>query len=255
MNVLLRLAFHGTNYHGFQVQKNALAVCEVVQNAMETVFGSRPQVKGSSRTDAGVHARGFALSFHTGGGIPVEKIPLALNAYLPQDIRVRGAVPVAEDFHARYSATGKEYSYTLLNSEFDDPLQEGLYHRMGGKLDEQAMQTVANVLLGKHDFSAFCASGAKEGDRVRTLHRLDVQRQGQWLEVRAAADGFLYNMVRIVAGTLVQAGKGRMSAEEAAAVLDSCDRGAAGPTLPAEGLCLEKVFYPEALVDPNFFEA
>ena len=255
MNVLLRLAFRGTNYHGFQVQKNALAVCEVVQNAMETVFGSRPQVKGSSRTDAGVHARGFALSFRTGAGMPAEKIPLALNAHLPQDIRVRGAVQVAEDFHARYSATGKEYSYTLLNSEFDEPLQEGLYHRVAGQLDERAMQAAADRLLGEHDFSAFCAAGAKEGDRVRTLRLLNVQRQGEWLVMRAAADGFLYNMVRILAGTLAQAGKGRVSAQDVAAVLDSCDRGKAGPTLPAGGLCLEKVFYPETLVDPNFFEA
>ncbi len=244
MNYLLTLAFNGSRYHGFQVQENALTVCEVVQNAMQAVFGLRPDVKGCSRTDAGVHARGFAMSFQVETGLAAEKIPLALNAHLPPDVRVRAGRPVPGAFHARYSAQGKEYSYRILNAPTDDPLFAGLYHRAGGPLNENAMQAAANALCGQHDFSAFCAAGAKEGSRVRHLQKLAVQRQGEWLEIRAAADGFLYNMVRILAGTLLLAGRGELNAAGAAEILHSRCRQKAGPTLPAAGLCLEEVFYP-----------
>ncbi|MDL2253559.1 tRNA pseudouridine(38-40) synthase TruA [Ruminococcaceae bacterium OttesenSCG-928-I18] len=247
MNVLLTLAFKGTNYHGFQVQDNALSVCEVVQDALQAVLGKRPEVKGSSRTDAGVHARGFALSFRMQGAPPPEKLPLALNAHLPPDIRVREARSVPEDFHARYDAIGKEYTYTLLNSMVDDPLLLGLYYRINGALDEEAMQSAADALAGTHDFSAFCAAGAKPGDRTRTLNSLKAERRGDWVRIRAQADGFLYHMMRILAGTLVLAGQGKLDAGQVAAILASRQRGKAGPTLPAKGLCLERVFYPDSV--------
>ncbi len=251
MNYLLSLAFRGSRYHGFQVQENALTVCEVLQDAMQAVFACRPDVKGCSRTDAGVHARGFALSFAAETALPAEKIPLALNAHLPPDVRVRAAREVPAGFHARYSASGKEYSYRLLNAPTDDPLWEGLYYRVGGALDEAAMQAVAEVLCGEHDFSAFCAAGAKPGSRVRQLRQLSVRREGEWLLLCAGADGFLYNMVRILAGTLLLAGRGELDAAGAADILQSRCRRRAGPTLPAAGLCLERVFYPPGVLEGN----
>ncbi len=245
MNWLLILAFRGTNYHGFQVQKNAQSVCAVLQDAMQAVLGQRPDVKGCSRTDTGVHARGFAVSFHCNTHLPPAKLPLALNAHLSADIRVQSARPVPEEFHARYSASGKEYCYTLLNADVDDPFWQGLYYRVCGELDENAMNAAAARLLGRQDFSAFCSAGAKEGSRVRHLQKLRVEREGLWLRMYAAADGFLYNMVRILAGTLLLAGQGKLGPEDAKAILEGKNRAAAGPTLPAKGLCLQRVFYPE----------
>ncbi len=244
MNVLFTLSFRGTCYHGFQVQNNALSICEVVQDAMEAVFGERIPVKGCSRTDSGVHARGYALSAHCNTHIPLEKLPLALNAHLPQDVRVRDARLVPNEFHARYSAIEKEYSYRFLNSQSDDPLMEGLYYRVCGPLNEELMQKAANELCGRHDFSAFCASGAKEGERTRTITRFTVTRQDNWVIMCVAADGFLYNMVRILAGSLLLVGQNRKEIEAPKHALVAKNRSMAGPTLPAKGLCLEKVIYP-----------
>ncbi len=242
-NFLLIVSFRGTHYHGFQVQKNALTICEVLQNAMQAVFAHRPAVKGCSRTDAGVHARGYALSVCCNTHIPPQKLPQALNAHLPQDVRVRSARLVPNDFHARYSAQGKEYSYRFLNAQADDPLMEGLYYRTGGLLDEAAMHRAAQALCGTHDFTSFCAAGAKEGNHTRTISHLTVQRTGEWVEMRVAADGFLYNMVRILAGTLLAVGQHRTPEDAPKTALLALDRSRAGVTLPAKGLCLEEVFY------------
>ncbi len=244
MNVLLIVSYRGTHYHGFQVQQNALTVCEVLQDAMQVVFSHRPDVKGCSRTDAGVHARGYALNVVCETRIKPEKIPLALNAHLPQDIRVQTAQVVPRAFHARYSVTEKEYSYLILNAPSDDPLMEGLYYRVSGVLDVSAMQAAADVFCGRHDFSSFCSAGAKPGEHTRTITRFEVQRRGDWVKIRVAADGFLYNMVRILAGTLLLAGQRKKTRDEFEKILIGRDRRLAGPTLPAKGLCLEKVFYP-----------
>ena len=245
MNFLLTIGFRGENYHGFQVQENALSVCEVLQDAMQAVFGERPDVKGCSRTDAGVHAENYALSFKVETQVPSEKLPLALNAHLPPDVRVKSARRVPEDFHARYSACAKEYRYTLLNGEVDDPFFSGLYYRVPGPLSEAAMQAAGDVLLGRHDFSAFRAAGGKEGSAVRSVHSLQVRRRGDWVCLAVAGDGFLYHMVRIVAGTLLLAGQGKWPPGRVGEVLESRSRELAGPTLPAKGLCLVRVVYPD----------
>lgn len=244
MNILLTLAFHGGKYHGFQVQKNALGVCSVIQDSMERIFGLRPDVKGCSRTDAGVHARHYALSFRHETPITDEKLPMALNRHLPPDIRVLCACRVPEDFHARYTATGKEYEYIILNGAVDDPFTPGQYYRMYPTLDVEAMQRAADYLTGKHDFSAFMSAGSGMEDTVRTVTALRVERRGPRVVIAIAADGFLYNMVRIIAGTLLRVGTHKMLPGQMAEILQTKDRASAGETLPAKGLFLNRVFYP-----------
>ncbi len=249
-NYLLRMAFDGGAYHGFQVQKNAVSVCETLQDAMRAVFGEAPDVKGCSRTDAGVHAREFCVSFKCETNIPSQKIPLALNMSLPQDIRVLSCQKVPDAFHARYSASAKRYCYVILNSAVDDVFAQNRYLRVAAKLNESAMQQAALPLLGKHDFCAFMSAGSSVQTTVRTIKTLEVNRRGQWVEISVSADGFLYNMVRIIAGTLLKAGEGKMSPQQVAEALRTGKRGLAGPTLAAKGLFLDRVFYPkDALFD------
>ena len=246
MNIRLTLCFDGTAYCGFQVQNNGVSVCETVQNALEAVLGARPPVKGCSRTDAGVHALAFCLNFHADCAVPLKKLPLALNAHLPRDVRVLAADPVPEDFHARYAAHSKTYCYRIWNSPIDRPFDEPYSHRVNAPLDEAAMQAAAARLVGTHDFLAFCAAGsdvAARGDTVRTVTDCRVRREGALVTVTVTADGYLYNMVRILAGTLVQAGLHRIPPEAVDAILAGRDRKAAGPTLPAKGLFLQAVDY------------
>ena len=246
MNILLWLAYKGTNYSGFQVQPNGVTVCAVVQDAMQSVFGTRPDVKGCSRTDAGVHARRFALNFHYDGRIPVQRIPLALNARLPMDVRALAAQQVPDDFHARYAAHTKTYLYRIHNHPIDSPFDAAYYTRVPRRLDVDAMQRAAEQFVGKHDFLALCAAGssaAAHGDTVRTITDCHVTRKGDEVDIEVTADGYLYNMVRILAGTLCEVGAGRMQPDAIPGILASRDRSQAGPTLPAKGLFLEKVDY------------
>lgn len=248
MTYLLWIAYKGTNYGGFQVQPNAPTVCAAVQDAMQRVLGCRPDVKGCSRTDAGVHARRFALSFCYTGKVPAEKMVQAFNAHLPPDIRALEIWPVAENFHARYAAHAKTYRYYILNARVDDPFTFDTCCRIGPELDVAAMQAAAERLVGTHDFLALCASGssvAAHGDTVRTITRCTVERAGDRVTITVTADGYLYNMVRILAGTLVEAGMHKRTPESIPALLASRDRRRAGQTLPAKGLFLEDVAYPE----------
>lgn len=251
MNTLIRMAFRGTAYHGFQVQKNAPTVCAALQDAMQGVFGVRPDVKGCSRTDAGVHARDFCVSFRHQTDIPCEKLPLALNSRLPEDIRVRTAQRVPEDFHARYSAVEKEYEYVILNALIEDVFARGLYYRAPGPLGAAAMDAAGRALVGCHDFAAFMSSGSDVQDTRRTVTRLCVRRAGDRVILAVAADGFLYNMVRIIAGTLLAVGQGRMGCADVENALALKDRAKAGNTLPAKGLFLHRVTYPEAQLSVN----
>lgn len=249
MNVLLWLAYKGTNYAGFQVQPNGVTVCAVLQNAIEAVLGTRPDVKGCSRTDAGVHARRFAVNFHYGGRPEPRRLVLALNAHLPADVRVLAARPVPEAFHARYAAHAKTYRYYLRCSAVDDPFTLDTCYRVGAPLDVPAMRAVAAHVVGTHDFSAFCAAGssaAAHGDTVRTVLACDVSGEGESIVITVTADGYLYNMVRILAGTLVEVGRGKLTPDAIPAILAGKDRTAAGPTLPAKGLFLEEVVYDPA---------
>ena len=246
MNILVRLAYDGTNYCGFQVQPNGPTVAAAFQNGLEAVLGSRPDIKGCSRTDAGVHALDFALNFHADTRIPMEKLPLALNMHLPDDIRVRSARQVPEDFHARYSAHAKTYRYRIRNSAVESPFDSRYTVRIPRPLDVGRMQAAADCCVGTHDFSAFCAAGssaAAHGDTVRTISACRVWREDDLVRIEVTADGYLYNMVRIRAGTLTAAGAGRLAPQAVADILAGRDRSRAGPTLPARGLFLYRVEY------------
>lgn len=242
-NLMLTLRYRGTNYHGFQVQKNGITVCQVLQDAIQEVFGSRLDVKGCSRTDAGVHANGFVLSFRTPNAIPCHKVPEALNAHLPGDVAVRDCREAPADFHPRYSCTGKRYLYKIHNSRVRDPFLENLALLVRTPIAEEAMNRAAGAFLGAHDFSAFCAAGGSVEDKVRTIHDCGVTRRGELVTLSITGDGFLYNMVRIIAGTLLEVGAGRMAEEELPAILAGRDRSRAGPTAPPWGLYLDEVFY------------
>ena len=247
MTYLLWISYKGTNYAGFQVQPNAPTVCAVLQDAMQAALGQRPDVKGCSRTDAGVHARRFALSFCYTGRVPMEKFVPALNAHLPPDIRALAVQPVADDFHARYAAHAKTYHYYILNARVDDPFTFDTCYRVAAPLDLAAMQAAAQQFVGTHDFAALCASGssaAAHGDTARTITECNVVKSGNHFVISVTADGYLYNMVRILAGTLVEAGLHKRAPESIPALLASRDRRQAGQTLPAKGLFLEKVEYP-----------
>ena len=251
MNILLDLSYDGTNFCGFQVQKNGVSVCETVQNALKALFGARPDVKGCGRTDAGVHALHYALNFWAETSIPVEKLPLALNRHLPDTVRVNEARQVPQEFHARYSAHTKTYVYRIWNSPVESPFEAAYHHRVSAPLNAEAMDKAAAKFVGRHDFLSLCSAGssvAAKGDTVRTISACKVERQGPLVTVTVTADGYLYNMVRILAGTLVEAGRGALDPDTVPAILAGRDRSLAGPTLPAKGLFLKQVDYPpEAL--------
>ncbi|MCF6097633.1 tRNA pseudouridine(38-40) synthase TruA [Thermovorax subterraneus] len=243
LNVKILLEYDGSNYHGWQRQKNALTIQEVVEKAVFKVTGEKVKVIGAGRTDAGVHARGQVANFHTNCRIPVERLPYAINSHLPEDIAVKGAQVVPDDFHARYSAKSKVYSYTIYNAPFPSPLMRKYSYFYPYTLDVGAMQEAAKAFVGVHDFAAFRASGSSVKSSVRNVIRLEVRKASNVITIEVEADGFLYNMVRIIAGTLLEVGSGKLAPEEIPFVISSRDRERAGITLPAHGLCLEKVVY------------
>lgn len=242
-NLLVTIAFEGTRYHGFQVQKNALSVCEVFQNALESVVGSRCDVKGCSRTDSGVHARMYCISFKTTAGIRCDKLGLALNRFLPDDIAVLDAKEVPDDFHARYSCTGKQYVYKIYNSAVKDPFSPNLAYRYGYPLDVEMLDAEARAFVGRHDFAAFRSIKSDVEDTVRTITEFTVTRKDKHVLFTVTGDGFLYNMVRIMAGTLIFIAEGKIARGGIPAIIESKDRKNAGKTMPARGLYLNKVYY------------
>ncbi len=243
MNTLIYMQYKGTNYHGFQVQKNAVTICEVLQNAMQKLYGTRPDVKGCSRTDAGVHALEYCVSYHQPKPIASHKLPLALNRFLPEDIRVFSAKEVGEDFHARYSAKSKEYVYKIQNSHVHNVFTSGLSWRVSKKLDVEAMQKAAKFICGTQDFSSFVSIKSDIQDNVRTVYFLNVAKNGDEITFHICANGYLYNMVRIIVGTLVEVGTGRMEVDDVEHIINDKDRNRAGDTAPACGLFLYKVNY------------
>ena len=242
-NVLIYMRYDGTRYHGWQVQENAVSVQQVFQDAIEHVFGTRLPVTGCSRTDAGVHAMMYACNFRTASAIPCDKIPLALNANLPDDIGVYACRDVPPDFHARYSCKAKRYLYRIRNSALRDPFEMGRAAVVRFPLDENVLHTAAQDFLGTHDFAAFAAAGGSVEDTVRTVTHAAVYRTGETVCFEVQADGFLYNMVRIMTGTLLDIAAGKIDREGIPDILRSLDRSRAGVTAPPQGLYLKEVFY------------
>lgn len=242
--LLLTLMFDGTRYHGWQVQKNALAIQQVVQDALEAVLHTRPDLSGCSRTDAGVHANMYCC--HLCADIDPYRLVPALNAHLPHDIAVQDARVVPEDFHARYSAFGKEYLYKIWNAHPRNPFLEGYALHYRRPLDLPLLKEQAAYFLGKHDFTSFCSVKCDVEDTVRTVRRLTLEQDGALVTVAIEADGFLYNMVRIIVGTLLFINEGRIAPGEIPAIFDARDRNRAGKTAPAHGLYLNHIYYGEA---------
>ncbi len=240
---LLYLKYDGTNYHGWQVQPNGVTVQEKMCDATEAIFGTRLNITGCSRTDSGVHANMFCCHFDTEKDIAPKNIVAAFNANLPRDISVFDCKEVDSDFHARYSARGKNYVYKILNSPVRDPFLEGYAIRIGKPLDVDMLNNAMTPIIGKHDFSAFCAAGCSVEDHVRTVSHFSLERKGDMVELSVTADGFLYNMVRIIAGTVLDIATGKIGADSVADIIESKDRTRAGQTAPACGLYLNQVFY------------
>ncbi len=259
MNYLITLAYDGTNYCGYQVQPNGRSIAQTFQDALQAVVGTRPDTKGCSRTDAGVHARGFALNFHLENGLnfPLQKLPLALNAHLPADIRVLSACAVPEDFHARYAAHTKTYHYRIRNGAADSPFDARFTTKINRPLGLAKMQAAAKDFIGTYDCISLCAAGssaAAHGDTVRTITDCSVLQDAtdpEILTISITANGYLYNMVRIVAGTLVEIGQGKRAADSVPAILASKNRQNAGQTLAAKGLSLWAVHYPQDVLIPS----
>lgn len=245
MRIKLVIAYDGTGYHGFQCQTNGVAVQDVVNEALSDLFGCPVRTIGASRTDAGVHAEGNVAAFDIGTRIAPSKIAFALNARLPEDIRITESTQVPDDWHPRYQKTVKTYSYHILNRAHPDPLTRHLEMHVYYPLDEVKMDQAAKYLIGEHDFSSFCSAGNSTATTVRTIYRADVIREGDRIVFTVTGNGFLYNMVRIITGTLLEIGKGKYAPEQMRKILEAKDRKAAGPTAIAKGLVLERISYPE----------
>lgn len=244
--VKLIVAYDGTNYHGWQLQPGAVTIEQVLNEALTGLLGEPIMVIGASRTDAGVHALGQTFHFDTESSIPPEKYPFVLNTMLPRDIRVHQGRQVPPDFHARFLTCGKRYTYRICNSRHGSALRRNLCAHVPLPLDTNAMDHAAQTLLGRHDFAAFQASGGTAKTTVRTLTLAQVTRTGDDVTLLVEGDAFLYNMVRIIAGTLMEIGLGRREANAFSRALETGDRLALGVTAPACGLELTRVDYPEA---------
>lgn len=242
-NIKLLIEYDGTNYAGWQVQKNAVTIQEVLETAISSLTGHEIRLIGASRTDAGVHARGMVANFLTESSIPAAKFPAAINTYLPDDIRILNAEDAGLEFHSRYLSTGKLYSYSLFNRRIPSPIYRNYTAHVIIPLDVERMKRAAVYILGTHDFSCFRSSGSSVKTSVRTVRSLDIERSGDLINIRICADGFLYNMVRIIAGTLIDTGSGKIEPYDMKDIIDSRQRGRAGKTAPASGLCLEEVYY------------
>lgn len=244
----LIIAFDGKSYQGWQSQRSGLGVQDEIHLALARIFPEKPEIQGSSRTDAGVHAWGLAAHFEVtdnGRIMPVRHLPLALNALLPADIRIRSAVRVAADFNARFDAVGKEYRYHVWNHSVMNPLLIGRSWHVANSLDSDAMQTAALCFIGRHDFRSFTSKReGLLGDSMRTVARCEIRRSGPKLTFVIEAEGFLYKMCRGIVGTLVEIGKGKYPASSVETMLKERSRTVAGMNAPAHGLILQRVFYP-----------
>lgn len=244
--VKLTVAYDGTNYCGWQVQPNGVTIESELNKHLSELLKEEIHVIGASRTDAGVHAMGNVAVFDTTARMPAEKISYAMNTRLPEDIRIQDSRQVADDFHPRFCETVKTYEYKICNRRFPDPCSRLYSLFYYWDLDEKKMQQAADHLIGTHDFTSFCTNKPEVTDRVRTIYSLDVIRNGEMITVRVCGNGFLYNMVRIIVGTLLRVGSGMMDPDEIPAILEAKDRTRAGDTARPQGLTLVQIRYPES---------
>lgn len=248
--IRLTVAYDGTEYHGWQIQDNAVTVEEVLAKALFALLGESVELIGASRTDAGVHAMGNVVVFDTETKIPPEKIAIALNHFLPEDIRVLKSEETPPDFHPRYCDSEKTYEYRIVNTPIQIPLLQRYSYHVYHDLNVEDMQKAADMIAGTHDFSAFCSAGSQVKSKIRTIYELDIRQNpivsvngGREIVLRVRGNGFLYNMVRIIAGTLIEVGIGRRSVDAVEEAVLTGERSKAGPTAPAQGLVLMGIEY------------
>ncbi len=239
----MTMAYKGTAYHGFQKQDNALTVQEVVENCVSRVLDTKTDIFGCSRTDTGVHANEFCFSLKTQRDIPVRNFIRGVNGYLPSDISILTCEEAQEDFHARYSCKAKEYVYLIHNSECRNPFAEDLQYHYRRKMDIEVMRKAADCFIGTHDFKSFCSTHTDKTDTTRTIYDLSISKENDLVKVLVKGDGFLYNMVRIIIGTLLWVNEGKIQPERIPDIILAANRKYAGKTAPPHGLYLNKVFY------------
>lgn len=239
------VAYDGTNYCGWQVQPNGITIEEVLNRSLSNLLGEKIEVMGASRTDSGVHSLGNVAVFDTNTRMPADKIAFALNQRLPEDIVVQGSCEVPSDWHPRYQESTKTYEYRILNRTFRMPtrrLDTYFYHY---PLDVEQMSEAASYLVGTHDFASFCAANAQVKSTVRTIYSCTAQKENDIITIRVTGNGFLYNMVRIIAGTLIEVGAGKRRPVEIKDILAAENRDTAGPTAPAQGLTMMGIEYKQ----------
>ncbi len=244
-NIALRLKYDGSRYHGWQVQKNEISVAQTVEEALEKVCGHKVKLTGCGRTDAGVHALRYCANFKTDCRIPIDRVPLAVNTRLPGDIAIVDAVEAPENFNAIGSCIKKEYVYKILNSPIKDPFLDKRVCFYPQRLDMTQMKAAAKSFEGTHDFRAVRSLGTETKTTVRTIYWCRAEKDGDIITVSICANGFLYNMCRAIVGTLVYASYGKIQPEDIPALLDSGDRRLTGPTMPPQGLYLNRVWYSD----------
>jgi len=245
MQILLTVAYDGTNYAGWQRQENAVAVQEKIEDALETLLARPVTVRASSRTDAGVHALGQRASFFAPDlRVPLEKLPMVLVGLLPSDISVTAAEEVPENFNPQFDAKQKTYVYNIYNAPCPNPLLSRYSAFIPGKLDFSGMKSAAKSFIGKHDFAAFCATGSSAKTTVREIYNCTVEKKdNDLISITVTGNGFLYNMVRIIAGTILYTGIGKIPPEKISGIIASKDRTNAGKTMPPQGLVLLEICY------------
>lgn len=242
-NIKLTLEYDGTNYGGWQKQNNNKTIQEELEKAIRKATGEDIEVIGSSRTDAGVHARGMVANFNTNSSIPPERFREAVNRNLPDDIAIIKSEQVSDKFHARYDSKGKTYSYTIINRYEKVAMGRNYMYHVKEELDVEKMKKACEFFIGKHDFAAFKTNGSSVKTSVRTIKELYIEKNNDLIKVFVTADGFLYNMVRIIVGTLVEVGKGKIYPKDIENIIISKERSKAGPCVQPNGLVLEKVYY------------
>lgn len=242
-NLLLTICFDGSNYHGWQIQSNAITVQEKLSLAIERVTGVRSSVNGCSRTDSGVHANMFCCNFKTQSTLECKTFINALNAYLPFDIAVTDCIEMPESFHARFDCISKEYKYLIWNEPVRNPFYQNKSLHYKNRLDELMLNCQAKSYIGTYDFASFCASGSKVTSTNRTVFDACVKREGSFIAFTVEADGFLYNMVRIMVGTLLYISEGKIKTDSILSIIEAKNRDFAGFTAPANGLYLNNVNY------------
>lgn len=241
--VKMIVAYEGTNYCGFQIQPNGITIEEVINTKLSELLNEPIKVIGASRTDSGVHAMGNVAVFDCNTKIPGDKISFALNRMLPQDIRIQGSCEVPFDFHPRYCNTRKTYEYKIVNRTFPIPTLRNIAHFVHYSMDVERMKKAASYLVGRHDFKSFATAKPQVTDTVREIYSLTIEETSDMIVIRVTGNGFLYNMVRIIAGTLMEIGAKKLNPDSMLSILEGCDRSLAGPTAPANGLTLVKIEY------------